>query len=156
MHQLFGTYDNLIIPAAVALLAVIILVKIAIAIEHAVIRLATSLLTILILGAVLIAGSSIIGRINGIQSAALAAAHSMSATQANGAIQAAVLQKEIAANARTALRSVGLNPAYMHISITCSATGATLHLRYGDTSFLYGLISHQDFSAPLPNNVRCR
>jgi hypothetical protein len=156
MQHLLGAYSNLLIPAAVALVAVIVLIKILIIFEHAVMRIATSLLTILILGVALIAGSSMIGRIHGIQSATAAAAKSLAVPQANGAIQASVLQQEIDHNARAALTSVGLNPAYLHVRVTCDTAGATLHLQYGDTSFLYGLLSRQEFTAPLPNNVHCR
>jgi hypothetical protein len=156
LQQLFGAYGNLLVPAAVALLGVIVLIKIVIALEHAVLRIATALLTILVLGTVLLVGSSMIGRIHGIQSAAAAAARSVNAPSANGVIQASVLQRELESNARQALTGVGLNPAYLHLRISCGATEATLHLRYSDTSFLFGLLSHQEFTAALPNSVRCR
>lgn len=156
MQQLFGAYGNLLIPAAVALLVVIVLVKIAIAIEHAVVRIAASLLTILALGTALVVGISVVGRIHGIQTATTAAAHGVNAPMGNGVITAPTLQRELDGNARQALSSVGLNPAYLRVRVTCGATGATLHLRYSDTTFLYGVLSHQEFTAPLPSTVRCR
>jgi hypothetical protein len=156
LQQLFGSYGNLLVPAVVVLLGVIVLIKIVIALEHAVLRIATSLLTIIVLGTALIVGSSMIGRIHGIQSAAAAAARSVNTPTTNGVIQASVLQRQLDSNARQALTGVGLNPAYLHLRISCGATGATLHLQYSDTSFLYGLLSHQEFAAALPNTVRCR
>ncbi|HWE65000.1 MAG TPA: hypothetical protein VHB98_25080 [Chloroflexota bacterium] len=156
MTHLFGTYSSVLIPAALALLAAGVFIKLIIAIEHAVLRIVMSVLTIMVLGTALVAGSSMIGRINGIQDALAGAVRSAHATSTGGTIQAPVLQQQIVTSADQALTSMGLSPAYLHIRITCSATGATLHLRYSDPSFLGGLLNHQDLTAPLPANVRCR
>ncbi|HWE62137.1 MAG TPA: hypothetical protein VHB98_10545 [Chloroflexota bacterium] len=156
MNHLFGDYGSVLLPAVLALLAIVVLIKLIIAIEHAVLRIVMSLLTILVLGTALVLGSSMIGRINGIQTALATAVRSANATTTGGVIQAPVLERQIDASADQALTSVGLNPAYLHTHITCDAAGATLHLRYSDPSFLDGILSHQLFTAPLPNNVRCR
>lgn len=155
MQHLLDTYGNLLVPAAVALLVVIVLIKIVIALEHAVLRMATAALTILVLGTGIIVGASAIGRLNSIQTAAATAARSIAKPNSNGIVRATDLQQALQGNAQKALVSVGLNPAYLHIRVTCAAAGATLHLRYSDASFLYGLLSHQEVSAPLPSNVRC-
>jgi hypothetical protein len=155
MQQLFGAYGNLLIPAAVALLVVIVLIKVAIAIEHAVIRIAASLLTILALGTALVVGFSVVGRVHGIQTATAQAAQGVGATTGTGVIQASALQRELDGTASQALSGVGLNPAFLHLTVSCGVAGATLHLWYSDTSFLFGVLSHQQFTAPLPSNVRC-
>jgi hypothetical protein len=140
----------------VVLVAIIVLVRIAIAIEHAVIRVASGVLTIIVLVGVLIVGFSVVGRVNTVQSAATTVAQDIAASYGHGGpISAAALNAKLNQQASQALRDAGLDPTYLRLSVSCEGGQAVLHLRYADQGFMGGALSNQDFTANLPPNVHC-
>jgi hypothetical protein len=151
-----GAYSSLVIPVVVVLVAIIVLVRIAIAIEHAVIRIASGVLTIIVLVGVLIVGFSVVSRVNTVQSAATSVAQDIAASYGGGGpISAAALSAKLNQQASQALRNVGLDPTYLRLSVTCDGNQAVLHLRYADQSFMGGALSNQNFTSNLPPNVHC-
>jgi hypothetical protein len=154
MGESLSNYSNLLVPVALALIAVILLIKIAIAIEHAVIRIAASLLTIIFLGALLIAGFSLASRLNTIQNAAAAAVQA-SGVSGQSTMSAAELTRTLNTSARNALVAVGLDPKYLRLAVRCDGPQASLHLSYRDGTFLYGMLDQHDFVVPVPVKVRC-
>lgn len=156
MNQFFDTYGSLLVPAVIALVVVIVLLKIVMAIEHAIVRIASALLTIIVLGAVLIGGASLVGRINTIQNAAMAAVSSLGGSgNTASAVSAAALTSQLDAQARKALADVGLNPSYLRLYVSCDGSQPRLHLSYLDDRFMFGALSHHDFTVPVNANVRC-
>jgi hypothetical protein len=154
MDQPFSSYSSVLVPVAITLIVVIVLIKIVIAIEHAVIRIAASLLTIIFLGALLIAGFSVASRLNTIQNAAAAAVQG-SGLSGRSSISAAELNRTLNTSARNALVAVGLNPQYLHLVVRCNGPQASLHMSYHDSTFLFGVIDQHDFVVPIPMKVRC-
>ena len=154
MDQPFSSYSSILVPVVVALVLVILLIKIAIAIEHAVIRIAASLLTILFLGAVLVAGFSLASRLNAIQNVAVAAVQA-GGVSGGSAISATALTRTLDTSAGKALVTVGLNPKYLHLTVRCNGPQAWLHLSYLDSTFLFGMLNQHDFVVPIPVKVRC-
>jgi hypothetical protein len=151
-----GSYGNLVVPVVIALVLIVAFFKIAIALEHAVVKIATSLLTIIVLGVVLIFGIQMLGRINTVRNVASTAVQDVTASTAAGkATTAAALTQSLDTSARKALADVGLDPAYLSLHVTCDAPQAHVHVSYQDQKFLFGTLSHQDFSLPWPNPVRC-
>jgi len=151
-----GAYSSLVIPVVVVLVAIVVLVRIAIAIEHALIRIASGVLTIIVLVGVLIVGFNFVGRVNTVQSAATTVAQDIAASYGGGGpVSAAALNTKLNRQASQALRNVGLDPTYLRLHVTCEGGQAVLHLRYADQSFMGGALSNQDFTANLPPNVRC-
>ena len=157
MNQFFSTYGSVIVTVVIALVLVIALLKIAIAVEHAVVRIATSLLTITVLGVVLVAGFTLLGRVSAIQNAATAAVQGIgeSSQTPTGTIPAATLTQNLDASARRALLAVGLNPAYLRLYVSCAGPRPRLHLIYADDTFMFGALSSHDYTVPVPNIVRC-
>jgi hypothetical protein len=151
-----SAYSNLAIPVAIALIAIIVLVRIAIAIEHAFIRIASGLLTIIVLVGVLIVGFNVVSRMNTVQSATSTVAQDIAASYGGGkSISAAALSTKLNQSAGQTLRNVGLDPTYLRLRVGCEGSQAVLHLSYVDKSFMGGAFSNQDFTANLPPNVHC-
>lgn len=157
MSTFLGSYGSILVPALIALVLVIVLVKIVIAIEHAIIRIATSLITILVLGSVLVGGYDLVKRADVIQRVAAATVGGIAPSGQDTAapVGAATLTRSLDASARRALLGTGLNPAYLQLSVSCDGPRARMHLRYTDGAFLFGVLSGHDFVEPVPANVRC-
>ncbi len=128
-----GSYGSLLIPAVVALVLLFVIVRVVGAI--------VKLVALVVLIAVLAGAYGLYGRISSVQKVAdtLAGRHVTSVGVASTV-------------ARQAAASAGLNPAFVEVSC---AGGQQFQLRYADGSFLFGILSRQNFDVPLATGARC-
>ncbi len=128
-----GSYGSLLIPAILALVLLFAIFRVVSAIFK--------LVALVVLIAVLAGGYGLYGRISSVQKVADAL---------NGQRVTSVGLATMAA--RQAATSAGLNPQYVQVSC---AGGQQLQLRYADNSFMFGILSRQDFNIPLSSGARC-
>lgn len=128
-----GSYGSLLIPAIVALVLLFMIVRVVSAI--------VKLVALVVLIIVLAGAYGLYGRISSVQKVADALGGGR-ATSVGVARTAA----------RQAAATAGLNPVF--VQVDC-AGGGQLRLRYAADSFLFGILSRQDFDVPLSNGARC-
>lgn len=143
MAHFLSAYSSLLIPGAVVLVLLLLILKVA----NAVVR----LVGMVVLIAIFVAGYGVYGRVVAIQKAALAATHQGGPRLAS----AAALEGAVSGPARQALATVGLNPAFLRIHVSCARPNTSVQLRYVDKGFAFGVLSHQTFDVPLDSSVRC-
>ena len=137
-----SAYSSLLIPGVVALVLLVVLMK--------VVGTIIKLVSLIVFAAILIGGFVMYGRISAIQSAADAVTR-----QSSGVNSAAALIWTANHSARRVAADLGLDPAYLRVSVHCVAAQPQVSLRYVDDKFMFGLLSHQDFPVPLSTTVRC-
>ncbi len=128
-----GSYGSLLIPAVVALVLLFMIVRVVSAIFK--------LVALVVLIAVLAGAYGLYGRISSVQKVADALG--------GGRVTSVGVARTVA---RRAASDAGLDPRYVQVS--CAGANE-LQLRYADDSFLFGILSRQDFAVPLSNGARC-
>lgn len=158
MEQFLQGNSSMLVPAAIALGLMVILLKIAIAVERALLRIVTAVITVGVLVAVLVVGVSASGRLHTIQAAADSAMRNIATAQqgSSGGMTADALTHALDRPTRQAFAGAGLDPRPLDIHAICEGRHGYLHLRYADTSFLFGVLSSHDVVIPLPPDVRCK
>lgn len=159
MNAFVHDYGSMFVPIAIGLLVLVIIIRIVIAIERAIMRLALAVIALIVLVSLLGGGAGAFGRINTLQGVANAAGQGIAnaAGQGNtaGTVPVNVLQQRVVNQATQALRTQGLNPAFLRVNVTCAAGHPRVALRYADSRFMFGMFSTHDFDVTMPDAVRC-
>lgn len=133
----------LLVPGAIVLVLLFVILKVVNAI--------VKLVSVALLLAILAGGYLAYGRVSSIQKAIDAAT-----TQGQAGLMSQVaLENTVYNSAKQAMTSTGMNPAYLRINVHCAGPKTQIQLRYTDDSFLFGLLSNQDFDVPHDPRVRC-
>jgi hypothetical protein len=143
MDHMLNTYSGWLIPAAVVIVLLVVVIKVV----NAIVR----ILSLVLLAAILFGGYMAYGRLTAIQNSVNAVA----IQNGHHPLSQSAIQNAVYNSLSSQLSSVGLNPALFQIDVQCAGANTQIQVRYTDPSYMFGLLSNQNFQIPHDPQLSC-